>query len=48
MLSLDARNKMSHVYNSKEFEKVIEQIQQHYLSIFDELHFLTLQEINNI
>ena len=35
---LDARNEMSHTYNFKRFETVIEQIGEKYLSCFDELY----------
>ena len=35
---LDARNEMSHTYNFKRFEKVIEEIDKKYLSCFGELY----------
>ena len=35
---LDARNKMSHNYDLKRFEAVIEEIRNHYLGAFDALH----------
>jgi nucleotidyltransferase substrate binding protein (TIGR01987 family) len=38
MSALDDRNKMSHTYNFKAFENVIEQIQANYLSLFEELY----------
>lgn len=38
MSALDDRNKMSHTYNFKVFEAVIEQIQSSYLSLFGELY----------
>ena len=37
MDALDARNKMSHVYDFKEFEAVIADIQRQYLSLMGEL-----------
>ena len=43
MKALDARNKMSHVYDFKKFEEVIGEIHDHYLSLFDDLH-LSLME----
>jgi nucleotidyltransferase substrate binding protein (TIGR01987 family) len=43
MKALDARNKMSHQYNFKKFEEIIQDIQAHYLSLFDELH-ITMME----
>lgn len=47
MRALDARNKMSHVYNIKEFEDVIEEIRKHYLTLFDDLHFSMMENILN-
>jgi nucleotidyltransferase substrate binding protein (TIGR01987 family) len=41
MDALDARNKMSHTYNLQLFEAVIENIDQHFLGIFEAL-YLTL------
>jgi nucleotidyltransferase substrate binding protein (TIGR01987 family) len=38
MLALDARNKMAHSYNFKQFEIVIDQIRLSYFNLFDELH----------
>ena len=38
MAALDARNKMSHTYNFKVFEEVIVDIQNRFLSLFDELY----------
>jgi len=38
MAALDARNKMSHVYNLKVFEQVIADIEARFLSLFDDLH----------
>lgn len=35
---IDARNKMSHTYDFKQFEAVIAQIKESYLVCFDELH----------
>ena len=45
MQALDARNKMSHVYNIKKFEEVIEGIREHYLQLFDDLH-MSLMEVS--
>lgn len=36
--ALDTRNKMSHTYNSKEFELAIKQIAEKYLDCFSELY----------
>ena len=44
MNALDARNKMSHTYNFVEFEKVIVQIQLHYLAAMDELYIFLLEK----
>ncbi len=44
MNALDARNKMSHVYNIKKFEEVIQQIHDHYLQIFDDLNFSMMEK----
>ena len=38
MAALDARNKMSHTYNFKEFEVVVTAIESSYLALFDRLH----------
>lgn len=38
MEALDARNKMSHVYNAQEFEIVINQIEEKYLACFGDLY----------
>lgn len=38
MDALDARNKMSHTYDSSEFEQVIADIQKHYLAAMGELY----------
>ena len=38
MAALDARNKMSHTYNFKVFEAVIEQIRDRYLRLFADLY----------
>lgn len=43
MDALDARNKMSHTYDIKQFEAVIEDIRAHYLAVIEALYF-TLQE----
>jgi len=47
MRALDDRNKMSHVYNLKKFEEVIEKIRKHYLSLFDDLHLSLMENILN-
>jgi nucleotidyltransferase substrate binding protein (TIGR01987 family) len=44
MNALDARNKMSHTYDIKVFEKVIDDIRQHYLNLFDALHLSMLEK----
>lgn len=41
---LDARNKMSHNYDLKTFEAVIEEIRKHYLRAFDALHTKFLEK----
>ncbi len=38
MQALDARNKMSHTYDLKTFEKIIDDIRNNYLTLFDALH----------
>lgn len=38
MQALDTRNKMSHTYNLKQFEKAILQIEQEYIGLFSELY----------
>ena len=38
MSAWDARNKMSHVYDVKQFDAVIEKIEATYLDCFGELH----------
>ncbi len=38
MAALDARNKMSHVYNLKVFEEVIEAIRTRFLTLFDQVY----------
>lgn len=38
MDALDARNKMSHTYDFKKFERVLEQINARYLACFGELY----------
>ena len=47
MKALDARNKMSHVYDFKKFEEVIGEIHDHYLSLFDDLHLSLMENILN-
>jgi nucleotidyltransferase substrate binding protein (TIGR01987 family) len=43
MQALDARNKMAHTYNLKEFEVTIQAIQSIYLGLFDALHLTMLE-----
>jgi nucleotidyltransferase substrate binding protein (TIGR01987 family) len=45
MQALDARNKMSHVYNMQKFEDVIQQIQKHYLALLDDLHLSMMERV---
>ncbi len=47
MSLIDARNKMSHTYDFKKFEAVIEQIKENYLACFDELHEKLLVKYND-
>jgi len=44
MNALDARNKMAHTYDLKTFEKIIQDIHDHYLKLFDDLHFFMMEE----
>ena len=44
MDALDARNKMSHVYNQDAFEQVISDIQHRYFKLFDDLYDMLLAE----
>jgi nucleotidyltransferase substrate binding protein (TIGR01987 family) len=43
MLALDARNKMAHSYNFKQFEEVIERIRVSYFNLFDDLHLSMME-----
>ncbi|MCB1556293.1 MAG: nucleotidyltransferase substrate binding protein [Alphaproteobacteria bacterium] len=45
MKALDARNQMSHVYNMKSFEAVIEDIRTLYLGLFDELNMFLMETL---
>ena len=45
MNALDARNKMSHTYDFKQFEDVIHAIQQHYLAAVEALYFKLLEAL---
>ncbi len=45
MNALDDRNKMSHVYSHDVFSQVIDNIEQHYLSLFDDLYQKLFDEI---
>ncbi len=47
MSLIDARNKMSHTYDFKKFEAVIEQIKETYLACFDELHGKLLEKYDD-
>ncbi|MFS0772346.1 nucleotidyltransferase substrate binding protein [Sphingomonas sp. 1P08PE] len=44
MAALDARNKMSHTYDLRQFEAVIVQIRERFFSLFEELHDMLLSE----
>lgn len=44
MKALDSRNKMSHTYDLKAFEIIIQDIRDHYLKLFDDLHLFMLEE----
>ena len=43
MKALDARNKMSHVYNLKSFEEVIAEIHSDYLAVLDDLYMSMME-----
>ncbi len=44
--ALDARNKMSHTYNFRNFERVVDAIEQRYLAAFGELYeYLMKQQL---
>ncbi len=45
MKALDARNKMSHVYDFEKFEQVIKDIQGGYLRLFDDLQMFLMEEM---
>ena len=45
MRALDDRNRLSHVYNKMVFEKIINNIEQGYLSLFDGLYEKLLAEV---
>ena len=47
MQALDDRNKMSHVYSTVVFEKVISNIAAGYLSLFDQLYEKTTWRVNS-
>jgi len=44
MRALDARNSLSHTYNFKTFEKVLEEIRRAYLPVFEALHLSLLEK----
>lgn len=44
MNALDSRNKMSHTYDFKTFEKVIQDIHDYYLKLFDDLYCFMMEE----
>ena len=46
MAALDARNKMSHTYDFKEFEQVLSQINAQYLTCFGNLYEKLAQEVS--
>ena len=48
MLALDARNKMSHTYNTKTFDKIILDIENHYLQMLENMYLKMLQEENSL
>ncbi len=45
MAALDARNKMAHTYDFKKFEVVVNDIETHYLKLFDDLHLFMLEAL---
>lgn len=45
MDALDARNKMSHTYDFKQFEAVIAHIKQSYLAVIEALYFKLVEEL---
>ena len=45
MNALDARNKMSHTYNLKTFEKIIADIRSDYILLLDALHLGMLERV---
>ena len=45
MQALDARNKMSHVYNMQKFEGTIQDIQKNYLTLLDNLHLSLMESV---
>ncbi len=47
MSALDSRNKMSHMYDLRKFEDVIEKIRNRYLSCLDELYEKLSRENEN-
>ena len=44
MQALDARNRMSHTYDLKVFERIIDEIRTRYLAVFDTLHLYLLEK----
>lgn len=48
MQALDARNKMSHVYDIKKFEEVIADIQTRYFVLFQDLYHFLIQQAGDI
>ncbi|MEQ1890467.1 MAG: nucleotidyltransferase substrate binding protein [Alphaproteobacteria bacterium] len=45
MKALDARNKMSHTYNLKIFEKIIAEIRAEYFAVLDALNMTMLEKV---
>ncbi len=45
MKALDARNKMSHTYNLKTFEKIIADVRAQYFPVLDALHLTMLEKL---
>ena len=44
MEALDARNEISHTYDFKKFEEMIQKIQEKYLMVLDELYTFFLEK----
>lgn len=48
MKALDARNRMSHTYDSNAVGRVVDEIARDYLRLFDELHLFVLEKLNGL